>query len=122
METFDEAAGGALRVAFEDLVRDWQGVATRWMFGYPTYRAGGTIFALVANDGLVLTRLPESEREPLDEGYETGPFQAGEQTIGSWVHVAVGADHLEDILPFVRASHDAALGESRSVPPPEDGH
>lgn len=120
METFDEAAGGALKVAFEEVVLDWRDVTGQWLFGYPTYRAGGTVFAVIANDGLVLTRLPERERERLDERYETGPFQAGEQTIHKWVHVGVGADDLEDVIPFVRASHEAALGESRSVPPPED--
>lgn len=120
METFDEDAGGALKAALEDLALDWRGVARQWMFGYPTYRADGTIFALVANDGLVLTRLPEGERERLAEAYETGPFEAGEQTIGTWVHVAAGPADLDALAPFVRASHEAALGESRSVPPPTD--
>lgn len=120
METFDEAAGGALKVAFEEVVLDWREVTTPWMFGYPTYKAGGTIFAMVVNDGLVFTRLPDVERERLAGVYQTGPFEAGGQTIGSWVHVVVGADYLDGLVPFVRASHEAALSESRSVPPPEE--
>lgn len=120
METFDERRAEALKLALEDVVLDWQAVTTPWMFGHPTYKAGGTIFAMVVNDGLVLTRLPDVERERLAESYEIGPFEAGGQTIDSWVHVRVGADDLDDVVPFVRASHEVALGESRSVPPPED--
>lgn len=120
METFDEGRAEALKLAVEEVVLDWQAVTTPWMFGYPAYKARETIFAMVVNDGLVLTRLPDVERERLAESYEIGPFEAGGQTIDSWVHVRVGADDLDDLVSFVRASHEAALGESRNVPPPEE--
>jgi hypothetical protein len=120
METFDADAGAPLKTALEDQVRDWAGVTTEWLFGYPTYQAEGTIFALVATDGLVLTRLPEPDRERLASSHETGAFEPGEQTIGSWVHVPAGPGDLDGLVPFIRASHDAALSESRAVPPPDD--
>lgn len=120
METFDSEAGGSLKVAFERLVADWAGVTEHAMFGHPTYKAGGTIFALLATDAVVLTRLPEDDREQLAEERDVGPFEAGGQTIQKWVHVPIGADDLDAIESFVRASHRAALDESRTVPPPDD--
>ncbi len=119
METFDAAQGEALNQAVEAAVSDWAGVTKPWMFGFPTYKAEGTIFALVANDGVVLTRLPDDDHAKLDDRFATGPFQAGDQTIESWVHVTLGADDLDGLVPFLRASHNAALGESRAVPPPD---
>jgi hypothetical protein len=44
----------------------------------------------------------------------------GDQTIGSWVHVTVDPEDLDALVPFVRASYEAALAESRVVPPPDD--
>lgn len=120
METFDAEAGAALKSTVESIVREWQGVTVHTLFGHPSYEAGGTIFALLRTDGVVLTRLPDAERERLGARYEAGPFEAGGQTIDSWVHVPVGADDVDGLLPFLRASHAAALSESRPVPPPAD--
>lgn len=120
MESYDPERGEAVEQALRALVRDWDDVTREVLFGYPSYRAGGTVFAVVANDGLVLTRLPDAERARLAAVRETGPFQAGSQTIESWVHVPVGADHLADLRPSVRASHETAVGESRTVPPPHE--
>lgn len=120
MKTFDSEAGDALQTNFEAHVRDWEAVTQHAMFGHPTYKAGGTIFALLRTDSVVLTRLPEDEHERLAGERNIGPFEAGGQTIETWVDVPIGADDLDEIRPSVRASHAAALSESRPVPPPED--
>lgn len=118
METFDGDAGEARKVAFDAMVADWAGVTEHAMFGHPSYKAGGTIFALLRTDAVVLTRLPDADREELAAERKVGPFEAGGQTIEQWVEVPIGADDLDAIERFVRASHEAALNESRSVPPP----
>jgi len=100
------------------MVRDWRGLTDHTMFGHPSDKAGETIFALLVTDGVVLTRLPEGERDELDAAYETGNVEANGQTIATWVRVTVGADDLDALRPFVQASHDAALGDARDVPPP----
>lgn len=120
METFDSDAGDALQTRFEELVRDWDGVTQHAMFGHPTYKAGGTIFALLRTDGVVLTRLPDDERGRLATEREVGPFEASGQTIEKWVEIPIGADDLDEVRSYVRASHAAALSESRTVPPPDD--
>jgi hypothetical protein len=119
MKTFDSEAGGALQTNFEALVRDWEAVTAQTMFGHPSYKAGGTIFALLRTDSVVLTRLPDEERERLGHKRDVGPFQAGDQTIETWVDVPIGAEDLDGISQYVRASHDAALRESRTVPTPD---
>lgn len=120
METFDPDEGAALKATFEAMSSEWEGVTEEAMFGHPTYKASGTIFALLTMDGVVLTRLPDDERERLAEARDAGPFEANGQTIEKWVHVPIGADDLDAIEDFVRASHRAALGESRVVPPPDE--
>ena len=120
METFDSDTGEALKLAFEALVGDWDRVSEHAMFGHPTYKAGGTIFALLTTEAVVLTRLPEADRERLANVRDVGPFQAGDQTIESWVSVPTDPDDLEEFEFAVRASHAAALSEGRTVPPPSD--
>lgn len=120
MDTFDAEAGAALRTRFEGMVADWEAVTTHTMFGHPSYKAGGTIFALLRTEGVVLTRLPAAERERVEAEFGAGPFETGRGTIDKWVYVPVGADDLDDLEFAVRASHGAALGESRTVPPPDE--
>ena len=120
MESFDGEAGAALKLAFETLVDDWAHVTDHAMFGHPSYKAGGTIFALLTTESVVLTRLPDGERDRLADARDVGPFEAGDQTIEKWVAIPIDPDELNAIERYVRASHEAALGESRTVPPPAD--
>lgn len=118
MDTSDPTAGDALQAAFEAMVLDWQDVTAHSMFGHPSYKAAGIIFALLVTEGVILTRLSVDERPVLAARFETGPFEANGQTVSKWVRVGVGPDELDGLEPFVRASHEAARSESRDVPPP----
>lgn len=110
MEYFDEEAGAALRSAFDELVLDWPDVTATTMFGCPSYRADGTLFAVLVTDGVALTRLPHDHREQVAEAFETGPFQAGERTVEKWVQVTiVDVAALESLAPHVESSYEAAL-------------
>lgn len=120
MKTFDADAGAGLKTAFEALVADWAAVTEHAMFGHPSYKAGGTIFALLRTEAVVLTRLPESRRERLAAEFPVQPFEANGGTIERWVVVSAGPDDLANLESYVRASHEAALTESRTVPPPAD--
>lgn len=120
METYDPDEGEATRLAVESVVDDWAAVTERRLFGYPACYAGGTIFVLVANDGVALTRLPTEDRERLAESYEVGPFEAGGQTIGKWSFVPAGPGDVDALVPFLRASYRAARSEAEPVPPPTD--
>ena len=67
MQYFDPAAGADLRSAFEALVLEWPDVTATTMFGCPSYRVDGTLFAVLVTDGIALTRLPEAERDRIVE-------------------------------------------------------
>jgi hypothetical protein len=113
MQYFDAERDGDLRTAFEDLVVDWPGVASKTMFGCPSYQADGTLFAVLVTDGVALTRLPADRRAALDAAFETGPFQAGDRTVSTWVQVTVDdVAEIDALAPYVDASYAAARGES----------
>lgn len=113
MKYFDDEAGAALQAAFEAVVLEWPDVTGTTMFGCPSYQADGTLFAVLVTDGVALTRLPESHREQVAREFESGPFQAGEQTVTKWVQVTIDdVAMLDSLEPHVRASYDSARSES----------
>ena len=112
MQYFDADAGAQLKTAFDDLVADWDGVDSKTMFGCPSYRADGTLFAVLVTDGVALTRLPDDRRAELEAAFETGPFQAGDRTVTKWAQVPVAdATDLDALRPYVRSSYETARAE-----------
>ncbi|MFC7249890.1 TfoX/Sxy family protein [Halomicroarcula sp. GCM10025324] len=111
MTYFDGEAGGDLRTAFESLVDEWPDVDATTMFGCPSYRADGTLFAVLVTEGVVLTRLPPDQRAQLAAAFEAEPFQAGDRTVTSWVQVPVDDATLGPLVPYVEASYETARAE-----------
>jgi hypothetical protein len=109
MQYFDASEGVALRTAFDELVGAWDGVEATTMFGCPSYRADGTLFAVLTTGHVALTRLPDAEHELLAETFETGPFRAGDRTVTRWVQVPADEASLGALEPYVKASYEAAL-------------
>jgi hypothetical protein len=114
MKYFDRDDGAALKSAFDEVVLDWPDVTATTMFGCPSYRANGTLFAVLVTDGVALTRLPRDHREQVTEAFETGPFEANGRTVTRWVQITVddGAE-LDSLVPHVEASYESALAESK---------
>lgn len=112
MSYYDAAAGADLKATFEAAVLDWAEVEATTMFGCPTYRADGTVFAVLVTDGVALTRLPADARDRLAGEFQTGPFEAGGRTVTKWVAVDVDDDELDALLPYVEISYETALEES----------
>ena len=109
MQYFDETAGAGLRAAFDDLVGGWEEeVTTVTMFGCPSYRANGKVFAVLTTDAVALTRLPEEVRADLEADRGTEPFDANGRTVRKWVQVPTDGTDLEEIERYVRASYRAA--------------
>lgn len=110
---YDEAVAGDLRSAVADTVVDWPGVAETDTFGCPSFTADGTLFAVVATQGLALTQLPAEEKEALAEAYPTEPFAPGTRRVDSWVVVprVTAVDDADGLVSFIRASYEAARGE-----------
>jgi len=113
MTYFDNEEGAALKTAFEDVVLNWPGVTVKTMFGCPSYQANGTIFAVLVTDGVALTRLPGDHREQVERTFESGPFQAGEQTVTKWVQISIDdVVEIDSLVPHIKASYETALEES----------
>ena len=110
MQYFDEQAGAGLREAFDDLVGGWgkEEVSTVTMFGCPSYRANGKVFAVLTTDAVALTRLPEDVRADLEAERETEPFDANGRAVRKWVQVPTDGTDLGEIERYVRASYEAA--------------
>lgn len=109
---FHEETRGEFRRAFEREVLDWPEVSSRKMFGCPAYRAGGTLFAFVIDDGIVLTKLGEADRQELAERFGAGPFEPGRGTIQRWAVVPVSDElALSPVLDYVRKSYGVAMGD-----------
>lgn len=79
-----------------------------------------TVFAVLDTDAVVLTRLPAAGRKQLADEHDTGPFEAYDQTIGSWVSVETDGRDLDSLVPFVRESYETARSGTAAVPPPDD--
>lgn len=110
MQYFDEQAGAGLREAFDELVGGWEEeVSTVTMFGCPSYRAGGKVFAVLTTDAVALTRLPADTRAELEAELETEPFDANGRVVKKWVKVPVDGGRVEGIERYVRASYEAAV-------------
>lgn len=113
MKYFDKEEGAALKTAFEDVALDWPSVTATSMFGCPSYRADGTLFAVLVTDGVALTRLPSDHHEQVAQAFETGPFQAGDRTVTKWVQITINdVAALGSLVPHIKASYESALAES----------
>lgn len=109
---YDEAVAGDLRSAVAEAVVDWPGVAETDTFGCPSFTADGTLFAVVATQGVAFTRLTDEEREALAAAYPTEPFAPGTRRVESWVVVprAAATEDVDGLVPFLRAGYETARG------------
>ena len=114
VQYFDEQAGAGLQEAFDDLVGGWEEVSTVTMFGCPSYRANGKVFAVLTTEAVALTRLPEDVRAALEAERETEPFDANGRVVRKWVQVPTDGTDLGEIERYVRASFEAAAAGGES--------
>ena len=109
MRYYSEEKMKDLRSAFDGQVLGWPGVTTKKMFGCPCYRVGGKLFAFLVTNGVVITCLPDRDRNRLARTCAITAFEAGGKRVRAWAKVPVrGPRDLTAILPFVRSSYQAA--------------
>ena len=88
----------------------WPGVTTRNMFGSRCYQAKGKLFAFFSHQSIVLTSLPDEEREILMNISLAEPFIYGKITTSKWLRVPL--DDLDLILEFTEKSYQNALAKT----------
>jgi len=98
-----------IRVSLERELFRWAGVTTRPIFGLPGYIVNGKVFALLVTGGIILTKLPESERELISKRFPTVPVTGHGGVIAAWVQVRIPeTGDLSTILPFAKKSFNEA--------------
>ncbi|RDZ65904.1 hypothetical protein C5B90_06030 [Haloferax sp. Atlit-12N] len=91
----------------------WPAVERTALFGCPSFRANGTLFAVVSEQGLSLTSLPAEARTAVAERHRVLPFEANGRVVGSWVTVDIEPNRIAELSDALRASYEAALGRKR---------
>ena len=110
MKYYSEEETKDLRLAFEDIILDWEKVTKKKMFGCPCYKADEKLFTFLVTKGVVITKLDEKEREAITNQFKTAPFQAGQKTVHNWIKIPIESKlDIDKIIPFVKKSYDNAV-------------
>ncbi|MFX1299799.1 MAG: hypothetical protein ACFFAL_06880 [Promethearchaeota archaeon] len=113
MKLYNEELMKELRQSFEEEILQQPHVKTKRMFGCPSYTAKDKLFAFLVTEGLVLTNLPDSEREAALERPEVQPFQHNQRVMKRWVRIPVASEKiLGDIMPLVMKSYETSLEQA----------
>ena len=107
MQYFTDASAG-LREAFEREVLSWPDVSVQTTFGCPSYRVDDARFAVLSDQGVSLTCLPDDERRSLAATHRLRPFVSDGRAVSSWTTVSVTPETVDSVLPAVRQGYEAA--------------
>ncbi|KAB1197405.1 MULTISPECIES: MmcQ/YjbR family DNA-binding protein [Haloferax] len=102
--TVESLAAAVMRVAGA-----WESVERTTMFGKPSFRANGTLFAVVSEQGLSLTSLPADARVAVAANHHVVPFEANGRLVGSWVTVDIEPNRVRELTDALRASYETAF-------------
>ena len=109
MKLYSEETMQDVKSAVDAEVLRWPGVRPNKRFGCPCYEADGKLFAFLVTGGMVLTQLPEAERDRLTRGRKASAFEAGGRTVQRWTKLPLTVPReLPRLLPYIRMSHRAA--------------
>jgi len=110
MEPYEQDKMHSIRSRIEKDLFRWPGVTTKTLFGNPAYVVNGRIFVILVTDGIVLTRLDNTERQRVSSVFRTFPVTGRSgAVIKSWIGVSVlPSDDLSPFLPFIQISYDRA--------------
>lgn len=113
MKLYDEEMMKELRESFEEEILQQPHVKTKRMFGCPSYTVKDKLFAFLVTEGLVLTNLPDSDREAALERPGTQPFEHNQRVVRRWVRIPVTTEKiLGDIMPLVLKSYETSLEQA----------
>ena len=101
------------KTALDSLLLGIPGVTAGQMFGHPSYKIAGKVFASVMEDGITI-KLPEDTRQAMLERENVSTFAPMGTPMREWVLVRVAdageyvayRDYLEQVLQFVAAEAD----------------
>jgi TfoX/Sxy family transcriptional regulator of competence genes len=113
LKLYDEETMKELRESFEEEILQRPNVKTKRMFGCPSYTVKDKLFAFLVTDGLVMTNLPDSDREVALERLGAQPFEHNQRVVKRWVRIPVTSEKiLGEIMPFVMKSYETSLEQA----------
>jgi hypothetical protein len=113
MKIYDEETMKELRESFEEEILQQPHVKSKRMFGCPSYTVKDKLFAFLVTDGLVLTNLPDSDREAALERPGAQPFEHNQRVVKRWVRLPVTSEKsLGDSMPLVMRSYETSLEQA----------
>lgn len=116
MTYYSETKMKDLRVAFDRYVLRWAKVKPAKMFGCPVYEAGGRLFALLVNGGVIVAKLSSAEQEEVLRLKKATLFKSGRKLVRNWLRFSLSEKKdLKQIMPFVKRSHQAALQGEKTL-------
>jgi luciferase-like monooxygenase len=107
---YDDAKMKSVKAALEKEILAWPMVEAKTMFGCPSYRAKGTLFAGMQTGWIALHALtPEQRKRALEKPFAR-PFQVMGKTMGKWVQLeAKKSGDVDRVIPFLRACYENAM-------------
>ncbi len=108
---YDEEPMREIRKTLEKEILAWSGVTIRVMMGCLCYFYGKKFFAFLMPKNIVITKLPEKERDVLSKEGSITSFEMFERPVRSKTWIKVPLDDrgkMRTILPFVKKSYEAA--------------
>ena len=109
MPYYSESESQQLREKFEEIVLPWPDVTRKKMFGSPTYSTRGTIFAMLVNEGIILSQLDDEKKTALLSDPDAEYFAAHGRVIKKWVLIRIrDVAAIEQFIPFIEESYIAA--------------
>lgn len=108
---YDERKGEHLRRALDAELLGWAQVTAKRMFGCPCYLRSNSLFTFLVNDGIVLTKIADEDRESIMKTMHATLFDMGMGRVNKkWITIPVrSADGLKKVLPYIRKSYDGAI-------------
>jgi TfoX/Sxy family transcriptional regulator of competence genes len=110
MKLYSEEKMKAIREDFEEEFLQHPNVATKKMFGCPSYTANDKLFAFFVTEGIVLTKLLDSELAEALSVPGAQHFEHNQRLVKKWVRVPIkGQAALESVMQLIIKSYENAL-------------
>ena len=110
MKIYSEIQMQSIREEFESEILQRPHVATKKMFGCPSYTAKDKLFAFLVTEGIVLTKLSETERTEALSIPGAQFFEHNHRVVKKWIRIPLeDLNSLSNVKELVTKSYENAL-------------
>ena len=110
MKIYSENQMQLIREEFESEILQRPHVITKKMFGCPCYKAKDNLFAFLVTEGIVLTKLSETERTEALTIPGAQFFEQNHRVVKKWIRIPLkDQNSLNSVMDLVTQSYENAL-------------